>query len=207
MSIIRVKYSKGEEVKYVGHLDTMRTFIRCIKRTLIPVSYSKGFNPRIQISFALPLGVGLTSDSEYFDLELAEKMNIDMFLAELNSTLPQGFKAKEANYPEDSKSLMALVKEAIYEIKVYDEIDTQKVKELFARDEILVEKLSKDKKTKTLINIKPNIIDFNIEKNVFTFHVTAGSANNLNPNSILDAINKNVGEIEEYDVNRKELII
>ncbi len=53
--LIRVKYAKKDEVKYVGHLDTMRTFMRCLKRTQIPVSYSKGFNPRIQISFALPL--------------------------------------------------------------------------------------------------------------------------------------------------------
>lgn len=55
----RVKYSKNDDVKYVGHLDAMRTFIRCIKRTCIPIKYSKGFNPRVQISFALPLGVGV----------------------------------------------------------------------------------------------------------------------------------------------------
>ena len=64
MYIIRVKYKKKEEVKYVGHLDTMSTFMRCLKRTIIPLEYSKGFNPRIKISFALPLGVGVTSDSE-----------------------------------------------------------------------------------------------------------------------------------------------
>ena len=81
--IIRVKYKKGEEVKYVGHLDSMRTFTRCLKRTNIPVGFSKGFNPRIQISFALPLGVGVTSDADYFDLVLASRMNIDLFISEL----------------------------------------------------------------------------------------------------------------------------
>ena len=138
--IIRVKYEKREEVKYVGHLDTMRTFIRCIKRTNIPVSYSKGFNPRIQISFALPLGVGVASESEYFDLTLENRMNIDLFLSELNSTLPDGFRVVEASYPEEKKSLMSLVKEAVYEITIDDEIDFGKVDKLFQQGEIWIEK-------------------------------------------------------------------
>lgn len=206
--LIRVKYEKREEVKYVGHLDTMRTFMRCIKRTNIPVSYSKGFNPRIQISFALPLGVGVTSNSEYFDLSLEDRMNIDLFIGELNSTLPDGFRIVSAYYPEDTKnSLMSLVKEAIYEIKINDEIDFEAVKSLFSQDEILIEKVSKDKKKTEEIDIKKNIIDFDIDNNICTFHVYAGSKGNLNPNSIIEAVCKYVGNIENVDVNRQELIL
>ena len=204
--LIRAKYAKKEEVKYVGHLDTMRTFIRCIKRTNIPVSYSKGFNPRIQISFALPLGVGITSESEYFDLTLEEQFNIDMFIAELNSTLPDGFRIVEAYYPEETKSLMSLVKEAVYEITINDEIDFEKVKNIFEKDEIIIEKENKDKKIVSK-NIKENILDFCIKDNVCIFHVTAGSSNNLNPNTIIDAFNKYVGNIEDFEINRKELIL
>ena len=205
-ALIRVKYAKKDIVKYVGHLDTMRTFMRCLKRTNIPITYSKGFNPRIQISFALPLGVGITSESEYFDLNIENKMNIDVFLAELNSTLPDGFRVLEAYYPENNKSLMSLVKEAIYEIKINDDIDFKLINELFMKDEILIEKENKDNK-KIVKNIKENIIDFNIENNICTFHVTAGSSNNLNPNSIIDAICKYIKNIEDYDINRKQLIL
>lgn len=206
--IIRVKYEKKEEVKYVGHLDTMRTFIRCLKRTSIPVLYSKGFNPRIQISFALPLGVGVTSNSEYFDLALEDRMNTDLFIAELNSTLPDGFRAIEAYYPEDTKnSLMSLVKEAIYEITIRDNIDFDEIKKLFESETILLEKASKSKKSVESINIKENIIDFKILNNICIFHVKAGSVNNLNPNSLIEAICKYVGNVEEYEINRKELIL
>ena len=204
---IRVKYMKGEEVKYVGHLDTMRTFMRCLRMTNIPVEYSKGFNPRIKISFALPLGVGLTSDSEYFDLELEEKMNKDIFLGEVNSVLPQGFKALSAEYPEGNKSLMSLVKEAIYEIKIQDEINMDSVKNLFEKDEVYMQKESKNKKSIEQKNIKENIIDFNVEGNICTFHVTAGSVNNLNPNSIIEAINIYVQRIDSCEVKRKCLIL
>ena len=205
--LIRVKYVKKEEVKYVGHLDTMRTFMRCLKRTNIPVTYSKGFNPRIKISFALPLGVGVTSESEYFDLELEDRMNIDLFLGELNSTLPDGFRVVEAFYPEDNNSLMSLVKEAIYEITINDDIDFDKLKDVFNKDEILIEKSSKKNKDVEVVNIKNSIIDFNVSENVCVFHVTAGSVNNLNPNTIIEAICKYVGDVEDFEINRKELIL
>lgn len=206
--LIRVKYEKRDEVKYVGHLDTMRTFMRCLKRTNIPVSYSKGFNPRIQISFALPLGVGVTSNSEYFDLNLEDRMNIDLFIGELNSVLPDGFRVVEAIYPEDTKnSLMSLVKEAVYEIKINDEIDMSAVNKLFNQDEIIIEKASKDNKKVEQIDIKKNIIDFDIKDNICTFHVFAGSKGNLNPNSIIEAVCKYVKNIDDVDVNRKELIL
>lgn len=203
--IIRVKYKKGEEVKYVGHLDTMRTFIRCIKRTNIPVAYSKGFNPRIQISFALPLGVGVTSESEYFDLTLENVMNKEIFLSELNSTLPDGFRVIEANYPSDKKSLMSLVKEAIYKITIYDDVNFEKINDLFCQDEIMIEKKT-DKKS-ILKNIKEGIIDFKIENNTCYFYVTAGSNNNVNPNTIIDAINQYVGSVLNFDICRQELIL
>ena len=149
---VRVKYSKNDEVKYVGHLDAMRTFIRCIKRTCIPVKFSKGFNPRVQISFALPLGVGVTSESEYFDLEVESKMNESMFIAELNSTLPSGFRILGAEYvsEDDKRSLMSLVKEAIYEITVDTDASEDEMRKLFSQSEIIIEKETKDKKIKTI---------------------------------------------------------
>lgn len=208
MNLIRVKYEKKNEVKYVGHLDTMRTFMRCLKRTIIPLEYSKGFNPRIKISFALPLGVGVTSDSEYFDLELTEKMNVDLFLAELNSVLPKGFRVTEAFYPADTKrSLMSLVKEAVYEITIHDDIDFEKVNNLFMRNEILLEKTSKRGKTTEKVDIKKNILNFEIQGNICTFKVTASSTDYLNPNSLVEAIDTYIQKIENFDINRKELVI
>ena len=206
--IARVKYTKGQDVKYVGHLDCMRTFIRCIKRTCIPVKYSNGFNPRVQISFALPLGVGVTSDCEYFDLEVEQAMNSEMFLGELNSTLPSGFRVIEVEFLETAKSLMSLVKEAEYKIKIEGE-DFEKVIELFDKDSIVIEKESNSKKETKEIELKNFILDISFDKenkDVYV-HSTAGSVNNMNPNFIVDAVEKYVGEVEDYDIHRVKLII
>ncbi len=207
--IARVKYSKGEEVKYVGHLDSMRTFVRCIKRTCIPIKYSNGFNPRVQISFALPLGVGVTSDSEYFDLEIEKKMNETLLVGELNSVLPTGFRAQKVTFVENKKSLMSLVKEAVCEIKLEGNFDFEKVKELFEKDEIMLEKESKSKKGNQEINLKNYIIDIDFDENEskIIVHSTAGSVNNMNPQFVIQAIEKYVGKIEDYEIHRKELIL
>lgn len=207
--ILRAKYKKGEDVKYVGHLDTMRTFIRCIKRTCLPLKFSEGFNPRVQISFALPLGVGVTSESEYFDLELEKKMNETLLLGELNSVLPAGFKICEVEFVDTKKSLMSLVKEAIYEITVETEAEFEKIIELFEKNEIILEKESKNKKEIKEFNLKDYILDINFDKeqSKIIVHSTAGSVNNLNPQFILKAIEKYVGKVEDYEIHRKELIL
>lgn len=208
---VRVKYSKNDEVKYVGHLDAMRTFIRCIKRTCIPVKFSKGFNPRVQISFALPLGVGVTSKSEYFDLEVESKMNESMFIAELNSTLPSGFRILGVEYvsEDDKRSLMSLVKEAIYEITVDTDASKDEMRKLFAQSEIIIEKETKDKKIKT-INLKNYIIDIDFDfsngKKVIV-HSKAGSVDNMNPMFVVEAIEKYVKEVKDYEIHRKSLIL
>ena len=218
--IIRVKYKKGEEVKYVGHLDAMRTFTRCLKRTNIPVEYSKGFNPRIQISFALPLGVAVTSDLDYFDLNLASKMNKELFLSELNSVLPLGFKVIDAEYIEEKKSLMSLVKEAKYEITLETNVEKEKIEKLLSEEKIIINKESKSKKKNEELDIKPFILDYNVGANpvyahesgdpktiILKIHSTAGSVNNLNPLYLINAINEKVGIVEDYEIKREELIL
>ncbi|MGL5085822.1 MAG: TIGR03936 family radical SAM-associated protein, partial [Clostridium sp.] len=67
-----IKYTKGAGIKFISHLDLMRTIQRIIRRTDIPMKYSKGFNPHMALSIAQPLSVGVYSDGEYMDIVLAE---------------------------------------------------------------------------------------------------------------------------------------
>lgn len=214
--IYRFKYEKREEAKYIGHLDCMRTFTRCIKRTNLPVKFSEGFNPRVQLSFALPLGVGVTSSCEYFDLELASEVSEKEAVIELNQTLPEGFRIISAQKIEKGKSLMSQVKEAKYEIIIENEDIEEfknKIEELLSKKQIIVEKETKNKKTEE-INLKEMIIDYKVEEIAYnliriSIHSIAGSEKNLNPNLIIEAIKKYISEIDitYYDIHRKELIL
>jgi len=216
--IYRIKFEKRDEVKYIGHLDTMRTFTRCIKRTNLPIKFSSGFNPRVQLSFALPLAVGVTSESEYFDLELNGDIETSDVINELSKTMPNGFRIINCEKFEKVKSLMSLVKEAIYEVNLdvnTDELDklVNDIKELFAKETILITKEGKGGKEEAK-DIKPMIINYSVEEINYrtvkvTIHCTAGSKENLNPNYILQAIKNLLGEeiLEDYDIHRKELIL
>ena len=58
---IRIKFSKTGTMKFIGHLDIMRYFQKVMRRSEVNIAYSEGFSPHQKMSFAAPLGVGLTS--------------------------------------------------------------------------------------------------------------------------------------------------
>ena len=67
---IRIKFSKQGAMKFIGHLDTMRYFQKAMRRADVDIRYSEGFSPHQIMSFAAPLGVGLTGSGEYLDIEV-----------------------------------------------------------------------------------------------------------------------------------------
>ena len=70
-----IKFSKEGNIKFVSHLDLMRTLHKVVKRAALPVKYSKGFNPHMSISIAQPLSVGMYSCGEYMDVVLEEEID------------------------------------------------------------------------------------------------------------------------------------
>jgi len=72
---VRMRFIKRGPIQYIGHLDLMRYFQKVFRRCGLDVAYSKGFNPHQILSFASPLGVGLTSMGEYLDATL-NSMNV-----------------------------------------------------------------------------------------------------------------------------------
>ena len=78
-----IKFSKGEGIKFISHLDLMRTIQRIIRRSGVPIEYSKGFNPHMALSLAQPLSVGVYSDGEYMDIVLTEEMNVAEYFSKI----------------------------------------------------------------------------------------------------------------------------
>ena len=69
---VRIKFSKQGPMKFIGHLDVMRFFQKVMRRAEVKIRYSEGFSPHQIMSFAAPLGVGLTSNGEYLDIEVTD---------------------------------------------------------------------------------------------------------------------------------------
>ncbi|MCR4673588.1 MAG: TIGR03936 family radical SAM-associated protein [Lachnospiraceae bacterium] len=164
---IRLKFSKFGTMKYIGHLDMLRYFQKAFRRGNVPMKYSEGFNPHPIMSFASPLGVGVTSEGEYMDIETKVDVDLEQIIEDINEQMVEGTKVLSAKVLDDhTKKAMAAVSCAKYviylkkEAKVLDGIDLkEKVLEFYEnQDEIVV--LKKTKKGEKEINIKPFIFLF-----------------------------------------------
>jgi radical SAM-linked protein len=87
---LRITFAKGQPIKYISHLDLMRTWERALLRAQVPLAYSEGFNPRPKISIAAPLPVGFTGRGEVMDVVLSRRTSPYNFAKRLKSHLPPG---------------------------------------------------------------------------------------------------------------------
>ena len=96
MQKIRIKYRKGEAVKFISHRDLMRAFQRALRRTGLPVAYSQGFNPHMKISWGNALKVGAVSDGEFAEIQFEGWVKPNELVTALNTRLPGGLEIIEA---------------------------------------------------------------------------------------------------------------
>ena len=66
-----LEFRKGDIVRHLGLLDLQRTMQRALRRSNLPVAYSKGFNPHMVMSFASALSSGIAGDAELLDVSLS----------------------------------------------------------------------------------------------------------------------------------------
>lgn len=202
MNGLRVKFSRGEEVKYISHLDLMRVFERALRRARLPVAFTKGFNPHPEMVFGLPLSVGVTSEAEYADFEFEEDIEPSEFMERLNSQLPEGLRVLDARKKFTRDNIMASVTMASYKIMIANEghfeesFLREKLKEFVERPSVIVMKKTKSKVRD--VDIKPMIRQINLEglkDGTFTINclLSAGSSENLKPELLYDAIAENFG--------------
>lgn len=112
---IRIKFQKYGVMKFIGHLDMMRYFQKAIRRADIDIAYSEGYSPHQIMSFAAPLGVGVTSDGEYLDIEVKSSKGSKESMQALNETMAEGISILEyRKLPDTAKTSMSLVAAADY---------------------------------------------------------------------------------------------
>ena len=151
---VRIKFTKEGPMKFVGHLDTMRYFQKAIRRAELPIAFSGGYSPHMIMSFAAPLGVGVTSTGEYFDMELTATIPTDEICQRLNSQMVDGIHVLSARQVEDGKAskAMSLVAAADYLVefrpgKAPADGWQTRITEFLKQPEILVTKETKKGKT------------------------------------------------------------
>lgn len=216
-----IKFSKGEGIKFISHLDLMRTIQRIIRRSEVPIEYSKGFNPHMALSLAQPLSVGVYSDGEYMDIVLTEKMQVDDILARLNEAAPptiRFFEATPIEIVENVKRVpqaMALLDAGRYIIKL-KLVNEEKVEEKMASllNENAWETLKKSKKGEKMSDIKPLVKELKYwvkdGELVINALIATGSRENLSADLLARFITskiENVNTESFVSVKREEMYV
>lgn len=157
----RVKFNKSGTMKFIGHLDVMRYFQKAIRRADIDVAYSQGFSPHQLLSFGSPLGVGLTSDGEYMDIQLNSMISTEDMKNRLNEVMSEELQVVEVKVlPETSKTAMSILAAADYLVSLKDgypviEDFREKFTEFLSQESILYTK--KTKKGEAVMDLKAYI--------------------------------------------------
>lgn len=189
---VRVKFAKQGAMKFIGHLDIMRYFQKAVRRAGIDVAYSEGFSPHMIMSFAAPLGVGVTSTAEYFDMEIQTPMSSKEAVKRLNDTMAEGMEVLSFRKIPDGKAnaAMALVAAADYQVTFRENMEPvgnwkELVRTFMEQPEIRIVK--KTKKNEKEVDIKPYIYDMHVSEEGIFLQLAAGSVKNTKPELVLEA--------------------
>lgn len=208
---IRIKFAKSGNMKFIGHLDTMRYFQKAMRRADIDIAYSTGFSPHQIMSFAAPLGVGITSEGEYLDIEVNTTTSTAQAVAALNETMVEGFSVLDyRKLPDNAKTAMSIVSCADYTLTYrqgYEsKLSFEKLAEaIHAFYEVpeKIEVVKQTKKSEKIIDLKQLVYDFQavqVEgKPAFYLKVSTGSSDNTKPELVMEHFYRFLGlELKDF---------
>jgi len=184
---MRICFSKTGPLRYIGHLDFLKVFQQTIRRAGLPMAYSQGFNPHMQLSFALPLPLGMVSTRDYADLTLESELPGDEIVVRLNACAPTGLCVNSAwEYSGPGAAALVMVADYLFCGLPLEMLENQHDIE----EKILYPVLSQDsivipKKTKS------GIKDTDIRPDIFSLSVASGITS-ANTEMIQDSQDTNI---------------
>lgn len=190
MKNVRIWFEKKGAARYISHLDLTRNMARGLKLSGLPVWYTEGFNPRIYMTYAMPLSLGVAGERECMDIRLTQPVPYGEVADRLGRHLPQGLEVLGAAAPEHKLEETAW---ADYEIALEDG-DSQSLQEavtrLLGREALLVKKHTK--KGEREIDIKPVFAGTEVAPRpgglLLTMRLPCSPSGSVNPGLLLEAL-------------------
>lgn len=214
----RLLFEKTGNSVWISHLDLMRLFQRAFKRAGLLLKHTQGFNPRPSVSIAMPLSLGVESCCELLDFDLeGECPSNEEICHRLNQVLVAGVKVLSV-YDEGAKIKHLAYLECHVDLEYdngFPEGAPEAVRNLFARDTVVVEKKGKNGIVDQ--DIIPMIRKIDVQptnEQELRLHATVCCQNpSLNPMQLAAAIERYLPEcrpdfircqrVEVYDANEK----
>ena len=212
---LRMQITKDRDIRFISHLEYVRTIERAIRRAKLPAAYSEGFNPHLKFSLASALGVGVVSYTEFVEIELAEPVEIEAAARALDKALPRGIRVLAADaVANNTAALMAEAAGASYVVTLpYDNDITEIVANYNDAVELLFKKAAPKRKEKFKeIDVKFYIPELAVElkdgKTIFSFECKITPTGSMKAVDLLNALNEAYAlelPVEMADIERHTL--
>ena len=183
---LRIRWGRTESHTHLSHLDNIRTIEDAVRRSEIPVIYSRGKRPRMKLSFSPPLPVGFTSETEFFDINLKQDFSSQMINA-LRKSMPEGFQVLEAKAVfAKTAALSEVINLVVYTLKLDNSIDTKqlqsRISDIMSKDELIVSRKSKSGESD--VNIRKSIYKIECSERLLTLTLGIGSEGYVRPTEV-----------------------
>ena len=207
-------YHKGNEIAMISHLDIQRTLQRAFRRAGIPLLYSNGFNPHPQFSFATAAATGMSSEAEWFEVQLSEEMNPTEFVRRANESMPQGMSVSGAFVaPENFGSLSAKLRAAGYRIDLAFTEAVSEEKLQSTLEEMLLGEIIINKRTKggiKPVDMRPYILRVSVgqvegEKTALLVLGKLQADGGLRVDAFIDALLERLDAHAAYEIHRTHM--
>lgn len=207
MSKYRIEYSQDDRVKFISHLDFLRTVNRIFERSRLPLKYSNGFNPHTIMTIGLPLSVGITSSCDVLDIELTETVDTAYMREILNKNSPDGIRFLKVRNAENLTPLFN-IDSAVY-VAQFDSDKDIDINSFVVDKSIIIEK--KSKRGMKEVNIKDFIRDMKqipsySSNYAVQMHLNAGNFSNIKPELVLSTLAQySDAKFSNININREKI--
>lgn len=189
-------FEKSERLRHIGHLDIQRAVMRALRRSGLPVSYSKGFNPHILLTFASALSTGAAGRREIMDVQLERDVTPEEFISAMNGAMPPDMQLSFAKVLDDRHvALMAQVQAADYTITILENDAAAKMMAalpaFMAQEAILTMRKTKSGMKET--DIRPLLLELSGEGNALHAVMTLTERMACKPNMLIEALSAFAG--------------
>jgi len=209
---IRIRFGKEGMMRYIGHLDVLRTFQKIFRRAGVPMIYSNGYSPHPVMSFALPLGLGQTSEGEYLDAAVEDGADPKAVLRALKEATSQELPVYALRVlPEKTENAMAAVGGAVWKVILPENMPAEgansALKAILNRETIILPKKTKTREIE--LDIRPMIVSAAIENGSLLMTIAAGSRANLAPDVLAGLLAAQMGlepDAVSWQIRRLDLL-
>ena len=200
----RIKFRKYGPLRFIGHLDVMRFFQKLMRRSDIPIAFTGGYSPHMIMSFASPLGIGLSSDGEYLDIELTSPVDSLEAVKRMNAECVEGIQVLSLRRISDEKKMtgMTILSAADYLVSLKNgslpDDWKKKFEDFMSAQEIRV--MKQTKRSEREVDIRPQIFQWAFQGDDIYLQLAAGSSVNLKPELVMDTFLSRCGIPEDTAV-------